>query len=217
MVIPKNIFQTHEWEYEDLPDFMKIITETWIKMNPGWNYVYMGAKERRAYVESFYPELIKMYDRLGKMFQADMWRYIIVYNNGGCYADMDSICIMSLDKMLNQKYIDQEMVCTKIDIDDNKPRYDRYNNCIETKYVNNSNFMSIKNSNILKTVINKMIAYSNYVDSEKHFRNYLPFSESIMINKAKVLFEMENVCIHSKGLKIKENTLRMINSFVVFP
>jgi mannosyltransferase OCH1-like enzyme len=161
--IPKNIFQTHEYEYEELPDFMKAVTETWIKMNPGWNYVYMGAKERRAYVESFYPELIKKYDRLQKMYQADMWRYIIVYNNGGCYADMDSICVMSLDEMLNKKYTNQEMICTSpmLNKGETKSRTlwlakgqnsktDKFKTPHECLYVNNSNFMSVKNSDILK-------------------------------------------------------------------
>lgn len=209
MVIPKNIFQTHEYEYEELPDFMKAITETWIKMNPNWNYVYMGAKERRAYVESFYPELIKKYDRLQKMYQADMWRYIIVYNNGGCYADMDSICVMPLDKMLDQKYTNQEMICTVPSLSKGDPP--------NFLYVNNSNFISVKNSNILKATINELIIDCD--DSNLFILDSLQasFSESIMINKTKVLFEMDNVCVHSKGLKTKENTLRMINSFVVFP
>ena len=209
MVIPKNIFQTHEYEYEELPDFMKAITETWIKMNPNWNYVYMGAKERRAYVESFYPELIKKYDRLQKMYQADMWRYIIVYNNGGCYADMDSICVMPLDKMLDQKYTNQEMICTVPSLSKGDPP--------NFLYVNNSNFISVKNSNILKATINELIIDCD--DSNLFILDSLQasFSESIMINKKKVLFEMDNVCVHSKGLKTKENTLRMINSFVVFP
>lgn len=229
-VIPKNIFQTHECEYEELPDFMKAITETWIKMNPTWNYVYMGAKERRAYIESFYPELIKKYDLLQKMYQADMWRYIIVYNNGGCYADMDSICVMSLDEMLNQKYTNQEMVCTSPILNKGEaksrtlwlaeggnPKNDEFKGPHESLYVNNSNFMSVKNSNILKMTINKMIIDCNdpvlsTTDSLHSF-----FSVYILINRLKILFEMDSVSIHGQILKEKEKSLQMINEHVVFP
>ncbi len=229
-VIPKNIFQTHEYEYEELPDFMKAITETWIKMNPGWNYVYMGAKERRAYVKSFYPELIKKYDRLQKMYQADMWRYIIVYNNGGCYADMDSICVMSLDEMLNQKYTNQEMVCTVPTLNKGEakhraqwfaeggnPKNDEFKGPHESLYVNNSNFMSVKNSNILKMTINKMIIDSDDpILSTKDSLHSL-FSVYILINRLKILFEMDSVCMHGQGLKEKESSLKIINEHVVFP
>ena len=207
--IPKNIFQTHEYEYSELPEFMKAITETWIKMNPTWNYVYMGAKERRAYVESFYPELIEMYDRLSKMYQADMWRYIITYINGGCYADMDSICIKNLDKMLDEKYTDQEMVCADIFFNV------RAKTQKEVQHVNNANFMSIKNSNILKSIINQMIEQSTDTVLMKWPTLYVSFSENILKNRKKVLFKMDNVCMHDKQLK--ESSSQMIESFVGFP
>lgn len=226
--IPKNIFQTHEYEYEELPDFMKAITETWIKMNPEWNYVYMGAKERRAYVESFYPELIKKYDRLQKMYQADMWRYIIVYNNGGCYADMDSICTMSLDKMLDQKYTNQEMVCTvpllnKGEIksrakwlagEEDSKGYE-FKAPPESLHVNNSNFMSLKNSNILKMTIDQLIIDCD--DPNLFITDSLQalFSTYILMNRSKVLFEMNSVCLHTEDLKTSSSD--EINKHVVFP
>lgn len=226
--IPKNIFQTHEYEYEELPDFMKAITETWIKMNPTWNYVYMGAKERRAYIESFYPELIKRYDNLTGMYQADMWRYIIVYNNGGCYADMDSICVMPLDKMLDQKYTNQEMVCTSPTLNKGEvkrrtkwlaeggnPKNYEFSTSHECLYVNNSNFMSVKNSNILKMTIDKLIIDCD--DPSLFVLDSLQalFSVYILVNKSKILFEMNRVCIHTEGLKT--NSLELISKSVVFP
>jgi mannosyltransferase OCH1-like enzyme len=226
--IPKNIFQTHEYEYEELPDFMKAITENWIKMNPGWNYVYMGAKERRAYVESFYPEFMEKYDRLQKMYQADMWRYIIVYNNGGCYADMDSICTMPLDKMLNEKYTNQEMVCTspilnkgetkrwtKWLISGRDPQHYEFYTSHESLYVNNSNFISVKNSNILKMTIDKLIMDCD--DPNLFVLDSLQalFSVYILVNKPKILFEMNSVCLHTEGLKT--SSLDLIDKNLVYP
>jgi len=211
-MIPKNIFQTHEREYDELPKFMKAITETWIKMNPTWNYVYMGAKERRAYIESFYPELIKRYDNLNAMYQADLWRYIILYNNGGCYADMDSICIWPLDSMLDEKYTDQEMVCTAIEQTKRKD--------YEGEYVNNANFMSIKNSNILKTTIDKIVTDNkNLKILSRHYLD-VPFSASIVENKTNILFEMGLVSYHSRVLKTRSSAVinqHIMSHFPNFP
>jgi mannosyltransferase OCH1-like enzyme len=226
--IPKNIFQTHEYEYEELPDFMKDITENWIKMNPGWNYVYMGAKERRAYVESFYPKFMKKYDRLQKIYQADLWRYIIVYNNGGCYADMDSMCTMPLDKMLNEKYTNQEMVCTSPILNKgevkrrtkwlaeggNQQEYEFYTSH-ESLYVNNANFMSVKSSNILKMTIDKLIIDCDHPSLFVLDSLQALFSVYILVNKPKILFEMNSVCIHTEGLKT--SSLALTNQHLVYP
>ena len=46
-MIPKTIFQTHEKKYEDLPDFIKTLSKTWINLNPNYQYVYMDSNERR--------------------------------------------------------------------------------------------------------------------------------------------------------------------------
>ena len=220
-MIPKKIFQTHEWEYEYLPDFMKAITQTWIKMNPTWEYVYVSGKDRRLYVNKHHPELMQMYDIIPRIFQSDIWRYIVLYNNGGAYADMDSICIKSLDEMLNEKYTDQEVVCSV----PNK----------NTDCINNANFMSTKMSNVLKECIDTLCLKSknindkikktvgpaalNTIYTREWQRSMSPyiFHNAVMNYKENALFEIDNVCLHGKNLKTEEDALNMINSFVVFP
>ena len=109
MNIPKIIWQTHEWEYEDLPVNFKKASMTWRNLNPTWEYRYSSASKRAEQIEAFNPELYKFYPYMDKVTQADVWRYVIVYENGGVYADMDSMCLSSLDDLI-------EKVPKKIDI-----------------------------------------------------------------------------------------------------
>ena len=207
-MIPKNIFQTFELEYEDLPELGIQTTSTWKDMNPGWNYVYMGAEERRQYVKDTMPEIIKIYDFATNMYKSDIWRYLIVFNLGGVYSDLDSICARPLDHMLEQ-YKDQDMMCESPCIE--IPLASRIENrryvVRNSQHVNNANFGAVKESTILKLNIDKMYklcsvfesTYEKDRGSHKEEWDYLKdlfyntinnnvFSEHVLTNKDLVLF-----------------------------
>lgn len=103
-MIPKIIWQTHEWEYELLPDHIKKVAENWQKLNPGYEYRYHSSKQREAEIEKF-DRLLLQYHKLARPgVQSDIWRAIVIYKYGGYYADMDSICISPIDYVLQQHY-----------------------------------------------------------------------------------------------------------------
>lgn len=112
-MIPKIIWQTHEWEYNDLPEIFKINTQTWQILNPDWEYKYISGKERRSMVSAIAPELLGMYDSFDSnhrgLVQSDLWRVIAIYHYGGVYTDTDTVCISPLDSML-EIYNDREMI-----------------------------------------------------------------------------------------------------------
>lgn len=101
MVVPKIIWQTHNYEFDELPDHLKMISKTWENLNPGWEYRYVSHNQRE---ETFkrHPFLFSIYEKLGPVYQADLWRYLVTYQHGGVYSDMDSVCIKPLDYMLEQ-------------------------------------------------------------------------------------------------------------------
>jgi len=139
---PKIIWQTHEWDYEDLPDNFKRSSMTWRNLNPSWEYKYLNAAERAKEVESFSPELYKFYAFADKITQADMWRYITLYKYGGFYADMDSVCSSPLDFVISNVPEGMELVVT--------PRN-------EDGYINNANFGAlVKNNTCLKDFIDQI-------------------------------------------------------------
>lgn len=93
-MIPKIIWQTHESNYKDLPDLYKTNSQTWKDGFPDWEYRYCSAEDRRNFIKEFFPEYLYIYDHIKYgIYKADFWRYLIVYQFGGLYADMDSIYI----------------------------------------------------------------------------------------------------------------------------
>jgi len=134
-MIPKKIFQTHNYLYEDLPEWFKETSMSWRNLNPGWEYIYHNDKERSEYVKSKSPELYKIYSNVVKPHQADIWRYLIVEEMGGVYADMDSFCIAPMDYILEGLPDHIDLVCTITE---------------EKEHTNNANFAAIKGSSILK-------------------------------------------------------------------
>ena len=45
-MIPKNILQTYETTYSNLPQYIKDYTSLWKDKNPEWNYIYMDSNQR---------------------------------------------------------------------------------------------------------------------------------------------------------------------------
>jgi hypothetical protein len=118
-LIPKIIWQTHEYEYDDLPKNYKKCTRTWINLNAGWEYKYYSNENRKKIVQQLDPYLYELFFleernspeyRAGKVHQADIFRYLVVYEFGGVYADMDSIATMPIDYMLESITEDYDML-----------------------------------------------------------------------------------------------------------
>jgi hypothetical protein len=142
-MIPKIIWQTHEWDYEDLPDNFKKSSMTWRNLNSAWEYKYLNSAKRAKEVESFSTELYKFYPFLDKLTQADIWRYITLYKYGGFYADMDSVCSSPLDFVISNIPEGIELVVT--------PRN-------EDGHINNANFGAlVKNNTCLKDFIDQIL------------------------------------------------------------
>jgi hypothetical protein len=148
-MIPKIIWQTHEWEYNDLPDNFKKAAMTWQNLNPTWEYRYVDASQRAKQVEAFSEELYVYYPIMNKPTQADIWRYIVVYENGGAYADMDSVCSTPLDFILNSVPEDIELAGPGPD----------HNNIIY-----NANFFAVKNSYLLKQTLENIVNENRGID-----------------------------------------------------
>jgi hypothetical protein len=86
--------------------------------------------------------MYKIYGRLVKPHQADVWRYLILRNEGGVYADMDSFCVAPMNYVLDQLPKGIDVVCTKTELRD---------------HTNNSNFAAVKGSKILTQCIEDIL------------------------------------------------------------
>lgn len=217
-MIPKLIWQTHEWEYEDLPESHKNAANTWKNLNPEWDYRYTSASKRKSIVKDLDIQLHDLFfleERNGnayhfKRHQADLFRYLVTYEYGGVYADMDSVCIKPLDYMFQQLESTEYEVLTGTE---------------PNERTNNAMFAAVPKSEIIGNVLTKIkkskieqyeqeaknpstgIGWSNHVFPDGDFLEM--WKAEVEINpKAKALFSAGN---HSKDYLIDVSLERPIN------
>lgn len=99
-MIPKTIWQT--WKSHDLPVRVAAYVRSWKQLNPTWQHALHDDEECREDVKKFGdPELLLVYDKMPlPVMKADLWRYLIVYENGGVYADVDTSCSVPIDQWM---------------------------------------------------------------------------------------------------------------------
>lgn len=193
----KIIWQTHELPYSELPDFQKNITNTWKYLNPEWQYIYVNAEERSKQVKKYDDFLYNCYLLLGKIHQADIWKLVATYEYGGVYADMDSICIKPIEETISVDYKQQQMMCSPIGF--------------QNFGVNNSNFGAIKNSEIIKLILDSYILkYKDYgMNKLRYLKQGIPenslFSNKILENQKFIYFNNQYF-IHDNKYKTSFNT-----------
>lgn len=144
-MIPRIIWQTDEKPYDELEPFKKNIIETWKNLNPGWKHIYVDSQERESYVKKHNSTLYDVYKISNGMTQADIWRMLVIYRNGGVYADMDSVAIAPLDESITKSYKGEEIICTSKGFQTGP------------EMLNISNFCAIKNSKIMKFILSEII------------------------------------------------------------
>jgi mannosyltransferase OCH1-like enzyme len=91
--IPLNLYQT--WFTKDLPTHMKKNVNELRKQNPEFKYYLYDDEDCRDFIsKNFEESVVDAYDKLVPgAYKADLWRYCILYINGGIYLDMKMRCI----------------------------------------------------------------------------------------------------------------------------
>lgn len=99
-VIPKRIVQT--WPTHNLGNLEKV-AETWKNLNPTFTYTLFDDTECENLIyRRFEPRVWNAYTSIkAGAFKADLWRYCELYLNGGVYVDIDTVCLGSIDDILD--------------------------------------------------------------------------------------------------------------------
>jgi len=93
--IPKIIWQT--MKTNEVPVFMKSYADSWINLNPEYEYRFCDDTDIIGFLKKDFPEYLPGYQNLKYgASKADLWRYLIIYKYGGVYADIDCMCLNSL-------------------------------------------------------------------------------------------------------------------------
>ena len=87
-IIPLNIYQT--WHTKQLPPLMRESINKIIYSNPRFKYHLFDDNDCRNFIkDNFDNEVLNAFDSLiPGAYKADLWRYCILYKNGGVYLDI---------------------------------------------------------------------------------------------------------------------------------
>jgi len=104
--IPRQIFQT--WKTKDIHNNSKEwtnIRDRILNKNPDYKYEFFDDKDMDEYIEKTQTEeIVYCYKQLSVgASRADFWRYIILYERGGVYLDIDSEITRSLDELIHKE------------------------------------------------------------------------------------------------------------------
>ena len=99
--IPKNIWQTYKTHI--IPDKWISSPESIKRLHPTWNYYLTDDQENLTFIQTYYPQYLQLYNRLGKeikkICQVDMVRILYVHKYGGVYLDLDYEVLKPLDDL----------------------------------------------------------------------------------------------------------------------
>ena len=104
-LIPKVLWQT--WKSKRLEGKPALWHQTWVDQNPSFECKVCDDEECRAFVQMhFDKQILSIYDQLPlNVMRADLWRYLVIFQNGGVYADMDTSCLEPIDRWLGDAEI----------------------------------------------------------------------------------------------------------------
>jgi len=110
-IIPLKIYQA--WHSDDLPSSINFCIENIKKNNPEFEHFLFNSNKCRDFIkEKFSKDVLDTYDRIiPNAIKVDLWRYCVLYINGGIYLDIKYFCINNF----KFKYLtDNEYFCKDI-------------------------------------------------------------------------------------------------------
>lgn len=93
-MIPANIFQTQKsLKYVRENRRLSAAMLSWAKASGiGFKYYFFDDQMCDKFMKQEFPDLYQLYSSLPlPVMKADLWRYCVIYKNGGIYADMDTV------------------------------------------------------------------------------------------------------------------------------
>ncbi|TVY80605.1 Initiation-specific alpha-1 [Lachnellula suecica] len=114
---PRKIWQTWKVDPLDFEERDLSCARTWTQKNPGHRYEVLTDSNDMYYVETHFgpqglnrPDIVYMYRSLTlKIIKADLLRYLVMYVEGGLYADIDVEALRPLDRFIPDRYNERDV------------------------------------------------------------------------------------------------------------
>lgn len=103
--LPKIIHQTYPDRQP--PSMYQQNIERIKQLSPGWQYRLYDDQDIQDYIAKHFPALLGYYNRIDARYgaaRADLFRYLVIYNEGGIYLDIKS----SITRPLDEAFPEQE-------------------------------------------------------------------------------------------------------------
>jgi mannosyltransferase OCH1-like enzyme len=100
--IPKIVFRTGMYNVNELPKQVRELYENEMLNNPEYTLYYFDNINKDDFIISEYGTFIHDFFNtlIPKAFQADFWRYLILYKYGGIYLDFTMHTLVSFDEII---------------------------------------------------------------------------------------------------------------------
>ena len=112
MAIPKIIHQTYR--SKELPPEIFEIVEGFKSLNPDWEYRFYTDEDILDYIQKNFDEtILTAYLKINPVYgaaKADLFRYLVLYKEGGVYVDIKSTCIYPLNDVIRS---DDQFIVTQ--------------------------------------------------------------------------------------------------------
>jgi mannosyltransferase OCH1-like enzyme len=115
--IPRKVWQT--WKVGPLGFEQKHsdAAKTWPAKNPSYRYEVLTDDNALEYLEEHYgvhainrPDFVELYRKLNiTIIKADLLRYLVMYAEGGVYADIDVEALRPVDRFIPERYSEEEV------------------------------------------------------------------------------------------------------------
>lgn len=142
-IFPRKIWQT--WKIDPLEFEIRDSqrAKSWTSLNPGYRYEVLTDGNDLHYVETHFgpnglnrPDIVNMYRSLSAtIIKADLLRYLMMYVEGGVYADIDVEALVPVEKFIPSS-IDEAGADLVISVEIDEPNHKNrkfLGNCLEKR------------------------------------------------------------------------------------
>ncbi|KAI5461956.1 family 32 glycosyltransferase [Mariannaea sp. PMI_226] len=114
---PRKIWQTWKANPFNFEERDSTNAKTWLEKNPEMRYEVLTDANEFAYIEEYFgpkgfnrPDIIDFYHTINlPIIKADLLRYMIMYAEGGVYADIDVEALKPVNRFIPERYSEKDI------------------------------------------------------------------------------------------------------------
>ncbi|KOS19069.1 Initiation-specific alpha-1 [Escovopsis weberi] len=114
---PQKIWQTWKVDPTHFEERDLLVSRTWLEKNPGMRYEVLTDANEMAWIEEHFgpaglhrPDIISFYRSIKlPIVKADLMRYMIMYVEGGIYADIDVEALRPFSRFIPARYDEEDI------------------------------------------------------------------------------------------------------------